>query len=212
MIRFAQAAPILAALLLLAGSPTSPATTRATDYPGSVSILLGLDQVRDDLDLDRSQVRRLDKLRKELKSKSKALIRRDAGEDAEGLSEDQKLFALVDRNNSLALAVLNDSQRGRFHEIQNRILGYTMLVSPRLQKQVGLSARQVARIENIRVRGLEVVAQANRSVDEGIISHKQRLAILRNYRSSQARDMANVLSPPQRKQFISLCGEPLAGS
>lgn len=212
MTRFAQALPLLAALLLLAGATRLSATTRATDYPGSVSILLGLGQVREDLDLDRSQNRRLDKLRKELKAKSKTLLRNGGGESEDGLSADQKLFALIDRNNLLALAVLSDPQRERFHEIQNRILGYTMLVSPRLQQEIGLSARQVARIENIRVRGLEVVAQANRSVDEGIISHKQRLAILRNYRSSQARDMGNVLTPKQREAFITLCGGPLAES
>ncbi len=206
-----RTAAILAALLLLAaGAMPLRATTRATDYPGSVALLLGVPQVRADLSLTAEQASRLDALRRQLKSSAKSLIKKSGAAEAQELTADQKLFGLIDRNNAGALSILSPKQLERFHEIQNRILGFTMLVSPKVQKQLSLSAAQVSKLETIRKRGLEFVSQTNTSFEDGTLSHKQRIDLLRNYRLEQSLEMRSVLTPSQLAAFTKLCGNPLA--
>lgn len=203
----------LALLAVALAAITSPlqATTRATDYPGSVSILLGIDAVRADLELTSKQKSQLNSIRKELHSKTKAILHRSKSSQPSVLTTDQRLFSMIDLNNAEALAVLTPTQLNRFHEIQNRMLGYTMLFSPKVQKQLGLSKSQVGKIEKIRIRGLEFVAQANRSFEDGTLKHDKRLEVLRDYRIDQALQMKKVLSPAQAEAFAKLCGEPVKG-
>jgi hypothetical protein len=203
---------ILATLVIALSTWVTPlhATTRATDYPGSVAILLGIDEIREDLGLSSKQKSQLNTLRKDLRAKSKALTKKaKAPTSSAGLTTDQRLFGLLDRNNAAALGVLTSAQLKRFHEIQNQILGYTMLVSPKVQKELGLDSNQVAAIEKTRTRGLEFVAQTNRSYEEGLIDHAKRVELLRNYRVEQAEVMKKVLTKNQAKTFKSLVGKPL---
>ena len=195
-------------LVLLAATPLR-ATTRATDYPGSVSMLLCVESVRSDLALDAKQKSRLNALRKELRSKSEVLTRKKSKVPTSRLTADQKLFSLIDSNNSGALAVLTPEQSVRFHEIQNQALGFTMLVSPKVQRQLELGIKQVISIEKIRLKGLDYVAETNLAFEEGKISQDERLQRLRDYRAHQAEDFKNVLTRVQRKVFSGLCGPPL---
>jgi len=128
----------VAILLVLLAATSLRATTRATDYPGSISMLLGVESVRSDLALDAKQKSRLNVLRKELRSKSQVLTQKKSKVPLSRLTADQKLFSLIDTNNSGALAVLTPEQSVRFHEIQNQALGFTMLVSPKVQKQLSV--------------------------------------------------------------------------
>jgi Spy/CpxP family protein refolding chaperone len=194
--------------LAVAATPLH-ATTRAVDYPGSVAILLGIEGVRGDLGLTAQQKSRVNAIRKELRSSARAIVNAAQSGRKQELTTDQRLFALIDRNNAESLAVLTPAQLDRFHEVQNRILGYTMLVSPKVQKQLGLSAAQVRAVEAIRVRGLEFVAHANRLFEDGEIPNRKRLELLRNYRIEQAAQMKAVLTKPQEKAFSKLCGKPL---
>lgn len=202
---------VLLAIALLAAIYPLQATTRATDYPGSVSILLGINPVRADLDLTSKQKSQLNSIRKELHAKTKSILHRSKSAQPSVLTTDQRLFAMIDLNNAEALAVLTPAQLNRFHEIQNRMLGYTMLFSPKVQKQLGLSKSQIRKIEKIRVRGLEFVAQANRSFEEGVMNHDKRLEVLRDYRIEQGAQMKKVLSPTQAQAFVKLCGKPVQG-
>ncbi len=195
---------ILVALALPCG-----ATTRSTDYPGSVTLLLEVTGVQKELALDKNQSRRVDALRKELKSRSRTLVEKARPADQNGLTTDQRLFALIDSNNAKALALLTPVQLDRFHQLQNQVLGYTMLVSPKLQQQLGLSKRQVSAIEKIRTRGLEFVAETNRSYAQRDLSHDQRIELLRTYRVEQSARMRTVLTPAQHAAFAKLCGQQL---
>lgn len=196
--------------VLLAAAPLH-ATTRATDYPGSVSILLGVESVREDLALTDKQKARLNALRSELRSKSRALTQKDDASREARIKADQKLCSLIDRNNACALAVLTPAQSVRFHEIQNQALGYTILVSPKIQKTLAIDAKQVIAIEKIRLKGLDFVAATNRSYEEGRIPQSQRIHLLRDYRTKQAKAYKDVLTPAQRKAFDALAGHPLKG-
>ena len=194
--------------LALAASAPLQATTRATDYPGSVTLLMEMPGVRSDLGLSSTQTAQIQSLRRELKSRSQSLLKSPAAPNT-GLTPDQRLFALIDGNNARALALLTPTQFARFSEIQNRILSYSMLVSPQIQKQLRLTYRQRASVESLRIRGLEFVAEINRSYGSGAVSHKNRVDILRDYRMRQAEEMKALLTPAQRNAFAALCGKPL---
>lgn len=197
--------------LVLAASAQLHATTRATDYPGSVTLLMEMPGVRSDLALTRDQVAQVHTLRNELKSRSQSLLKSPAAPGS-ALTSDQRLFALIDGNNARALALLTPAQFARFSEIQNQILSYSMLVSPQIQKQLRLTYRQKASIEAVRIRGLEFVSEINRSYGSGAVSHKNRVEILRDYRLRQAEEMKSLLTPAQRNAFAALCGKPLPKS
>lgn len=194
--------------LALAASASLQATTRATDYPGSVTLLMEMPGVRSDLGLSSTQTAQIQSLRRELKSRSQSLLKSPAAPNT-GLTPDQRLFALIDGNNARALALLTPTQFVRFSEIQNQILSYSMLVSPQIQKQLRLTYRQRASVEALRIRGLEFVAEINRSYGSGAVSHKNRVDILRDYRMRQAEEMKALLTPAQRNAFAALCGKPL---
>jgi hypothetical protein len=197
--------------LALAASAPLQATTRATDYPGSVTLLMEMPSVRSDLGLSSTQTAQIQSLRRELKSRSQSLLKSPAAPNT-GLTPDQRLFALIDGNNARALALLTPTQFARFSEIQNQILSYSMLVSPQIQKQLRLTYRQRASVEALRIRGLEFVAEINRSYGSGAVSHKNRVDILRDYRMRQAEEMKALLTPAQRNAFAALCGKPLPKS
>ena len=200
----------LLAILGLALAATAPlhATTRATDYPGSVTLLMEMPGVRSDLGLSSTQTAQIHSLRRELKSRSQALLK-SPSVGSTGLTPDQQLFALIDDNNARALALLTPRQFARFSEIQNQILSYSMLVSPQVQKQLRLTYRQRASVEALRIRGLEFVGEINRSYGSGAVSQKNRVDILRDYRMRQAGEMKALLTPAQRNAFAALCGKPL---
>jgi hypothetical protein len=197
--------------LALAASASLQATTRATDYPGSVTLLMEMPSVRSDLGLSSTQTAQIQSLRRELKSRSESLLKSPAAPNT-GLTPDQRLFALIDGNNARALALLTPAQFVRFTEIQNQILSYSMLVSPQIQKQLRLTYRQRASVESLRIRGLEFVAEINRSYGSGAVSQKNRVDILRDYRMRQAEEMKALLTPAQRNAFAALCGKPLPKS
>lgn len=187
------------------------ATTRATDYPGSVTILLDIAAVRADLGLSSKQKSQLKSIRKELDAKTKSILQRSKSSKPSVLTTDQRLFSMIDLNNAEALAVLTPAQLNRFHEIQNRMLGYTMVFSPKVQKQLGLSRSQIGKIEKIRIRGLEFVAQSNRSFEEGTMNHDKRLEVLRDYRIDQSAEIKKILTQSQSEAFAKLCGQPVKG-
>jgi hypothetical protein len=197
--------------LALAASAPLQATTRATDYPGSVTLLMEMPGVRSDLGLSSTQTAQIHSLRRELKSRSESLLKSPAAPNT-GLTPDQRLFALIDGNNARALALLTPTQFVRFSEIQNQILSYSMLVSPQIQKQLRLTYRQRVSVEALRIRGLEFVAEINRSYGSGAVSHKNRVDILRDYRMRQAEEMKALLTPAQRNAFAALCGKLLPKS
>ena len=201
----------LVALALAAALAPLQATTRATDYPGSVSILLDIAAVRADLGLSAKQKSQLKSIRKELDAKTKSILQRSKSPKPSVLTTDQRLFSMIDLNNAEALAVLTPSQLSRFHEIQNRMLGYTMVFAPRIQKDLGLSKSQIGKIEKIRIRGLEFVAQANRSFEEGTMNHDKRLEVLRDYRIDQSAEIKKILTRSQAEAFAKLCGQPVKG-
>lgn len=181
----------------------------ASDHPASVAILLGLDSVRSELKISNAQAAELDEIRSSFRAKSRAIVSAaDASNESQRAAE-ARLFALRDKSSAQARAVLTSKQQARLQEIENQFLGGTILVSPKIQKELQLTPAQSAAIEKIRVKGADFVTQVNASYKDGAISHQERIAQLRDRRLADAESLLGVLSPSQRQAFDKLTGKPV---
>lgn len=181
----------------------------ASDHPASVAILLGLDSVRSDLKISGSQAAKLDEIRSSFRAKSRAIVAAaDTSHESQRAAE-ARLFALREKTSAQALAVLTSKQQTRLQEVESQFLGGTILVSPKIQKQLDLTPAQTAAIDKIRVRGTSFVAKINASYKDGGISYQERITQLRNRRLADAESLLRVLSPSQRQAFANLTGTPV---
>ena len=182
------------------------------DHPGSVPVLLGLDSVRKEIGLTASQSSRMDRIRAEFKAGARKLTAQAPATPAARQSSEAALVALKTKANAKALAVLTPVQRCRLAQIEYRVLGGTMLLSPSVQKTLGLSASQIAKIGKLEQKRIAYAGGVNRRFEDGKISHHERVALLRSYRAKQAEALIRVLTPAQRQTFRTLQGHPLPKS
>jgi Spy/CpxP family protein refolding chaperone len=202
--------PLLAGLLL-AAAPLH-ASVRASDHPGSLAILLGLDSVRAELAISKSQAAKLDALRTEYRNEARSIV------ESSGTTKDSKseaasaLEKITAQSNTDALKVLTPAQAAKLRTIEHRVLGPSLLVSPSVQKQLGLSKEQSASIERIRQNGLLKVSQINHEFEEAKITQAQRIDALRSNRLKVAKGMASVLTPAQAQTLSTLAGSPIKGN
>jgi len=187
------------------------ATTPAVAHPGAIPILLGLDQVRAELKLDSLQRAVLDSIRGEYKNAVRKLIDPMPSTPEARAAAEKELAQINLRYNIRALSVLNERQQERLDEIEKQMLGATVLLTPGVQKELGLSGEQKAGIEAIRQKGLVYVGKVNRKFEEGKIGYFERIKLLRNKRLSDGTEMLKLLTPQQRATFDSLGGKKMAG-
>ncbi len=188
-------------------STSAFATTAATEHPGSVPVLLGVQSVRNDLKLTSLQRALLDSMREEYKTDARKLTDPAPATTEQRLAAEKALAGLNERYNKRALATLDKAQLKRFAEIENQILGETKLYSPSVQGKLGLSAQQKGQIESIRQQGLVYVGKINHQFENGKIGYQKRLELLRDKRLSQGVEIRKVLTPEQQKAFDAMGGK-----
>jgi len=203
---------LLAAALGLALSSSALAASPAPDRIGSLPILLGLDAVRSELNLSPAQASRIDAIRTGFRNNARKIVAAAGTTKESHLAADSKLESLRVKSNSEALAVLSSKQKSRLTEIEHQILGGSTLASPAVQKQLGLSPAQVAAIEKIRLANLAYSKKVASDFDDGIISHHERIELLRDRRLADAEKMLAILEPDQRRAKTALAGRPFKAS
>ncbi len=196
-------------LTLLTVSTSMVGAKDLPDSPASVPVLLGLEPVRQDLKLSSLQCALLDSLRAEYKAK--------VGVVAAGGLIDSKLApkAAADLDayratyNRRALNVLNDGQRQRLRQIERQMLGASLLTSASEQKLLGLNARQLAKIAEIRSYEKSKAASIMKRFNEGKINSFRKDLDLRRLQKTIGRSIYDQLTPDQRKQWLGLTGPKL---
>ena len=196
-----------AILLLLLPGPLSAATT--TGHQGAVPVLLGLDSVRKELGLTKSQCDQLDKIRSAFKSDARLITTRPPVTQVERSAANSTVKTLMTRYNDKAVAVLTPQQHARLVQIERQTLGGLMLFQPDEQKLLGLTAEQIASLGKIRSNGEAFASRVTNLFEKGDLTLQERLTTLRNYRVKESAKALRVLSPKQRKAFISLQGTKL---
>jgi hypothetical protein len=186
----------------------SPAKNRASvDHPGSIPILLGLDPVRQYLQLTPVQCGLLDALRSDYKSQAQNItaIGMD-GQDA-ALRSGWDLEDLRARFNARSLAVLNPSQQDGLRQIERQMLGGSLLTSPSEQKLLGLTADQQSSIAAISKADQANAASINAQFNAGKISSFRRDINLRRNQQQTSKQMLATLTDKQRKNWLVLSGQ-----
>jgi hypothetical protein len=202
---------LLAALLgICVVAPAVWATTAATDHPGALPILLGVEKVRTELKLDSLQRALLDSIRGEYKSAVRKLTNPMPKTAQERAAAQAKLLRLNEQFNKRALSVLNPPQRAKLAGIEARFLGATALYSPAVQAKLKLTEDQKRQIEAIRQKGIAYVGSINRKFEEGKIGQQKRLQLLRSRRMAQAAEILRLLTPEQRSVVLALGGQKIA--
>ena len=196
-----------ATLILFLAFLSGPLLASSTEHPGSVPVLLGLDSVRKELGLSKAQCAKLDKIRADFKADAHLITTRPPSTPVEKMAANSTVKALVSKYNGRAIAVLTASQHERLVQIERQNLGGLMLFLPAEQKQLGLTAGQIAAIGKIQSDGEVFASRVTSSCEKGDLSLQERLATLRNYRLKQSAKCLRVLTPAQRKAFQSLQGK-----
>jgi hypothetical protein len=198
-----------AAIALFLMFPAGPLVAASIEHPGSVPVLLGLDSVRSELGLTKSQCARLDRIRSDFKADAHLITARPPATPVEKAAANATVKALIARYNEKAIAVLTPSQHARLVQIERQTLGGLMLFLPGEQKLLGLTAGQIAAIGKVRSDGEAFASRVTSSFEKGAITLQERLTTLKNYRIKQAANCLRTLTREQRKTFQSLQGEKL---
>jgi hypothetical protein len=198
-----------AAIALFLMFPAGPLVAASIEHPGSVPVLLGLDSVRSELGLTKSQCARLDRIRSDFKADAHLITARPPATPVEKAAANATVKALIARYNEKAIAVLTPSQHARLVQIERQTLGGLMLFLPGEQKLLGLTAGQIAAIGKVRSDGEAFASRVTSSFEKGAITLQERLTTLKNYRLKQAANCLRTLTREQRKTFQSLQGEKL---
>lgn len=181
-----------------------------SEHPGAVPILLGLDKVRSELKVDSLQRAVLDSIRSEYKSAVRKLTDPMPSTSEQRIAAEKALVAINERYNQRALSVLNEAQKKRFIQIEHRVLGASMLYSPKVQGRIGLTMEQKKQVLGIHGKEKAYVAKINGQFEAGKISYQDRLELLRSRRLSQGTSLLKLLTPEQRDAFLALGGEKVA--
>jgi Spy/CpxP family protein refolding chaperone len=209
---------LLVASFITVAAPLTQAATKAvapivvpTTPPGSMAILLGVDGVRKELGLTSLQRAILNDIRGEYRDEARAVVAK-VGADLESKKQAEarleKLTATYDKR---ALRALNDDQRARLSQIQAQILGGYMLLSPKLQQELGLTAKQKQWIVKIWAKGQKYTSKVNGWFEKGEISYYERLLYLRENRLDRSDDFLKVLTKAQRAKFDQIAGPKFVG-
>ena len=203
--------PFLLTAVALTGCATAqqPATGKATDHPGSIPVLLGLDPVRQDLKLTSLQCALLDSLRSQYKSQVRNLTQLGMADEDASLRASWDLRSLRKQFNGRALAVLTPSQQDRLRQIERQMLGGNLLTSPAEQKLLGLDAGQQQQLAAIARSSQAQVNAINARYNAGQLSPFWRGIKLRGIQSKSSQQMVSVLTRQQKKQWLVLSGQKM---
>lgn len=200
--------PFLLAAVALTGCATAQQSgSGKLDHPGSVPILLGLDPVRQDLNLTPAQCGLLDALLADYKSQAKNLVELGNADMDSSLRSSWDLRSLRKQFNGRALALLSPDQLSRFRQIERQMLGGQLLTSPAEQKLLGLSSDQQSQLaalgkdDQSRASAIMVKAQNGK-----LSPYWKGVKLRENARQTSGR-MLSVLTPEQKKNWLVLCGQ-----
>lgn len=165
---------------------------------GSRVLLLGIENVRDELELTSAQRASLDRLRTSYRKEAQPIV---AARTPEAQTQFQQVTKKYDQR---ALAVLTPAQKSELGSILHKVHGAWMLTSPEVQTQLALTPKQIA---NIKKRQLDLEAftdKVNAEAYEGKITPQQRITKLRNYRMKMVDRMERSLTKEQRAVLTAI--------
>jgi hypothetical protein len=199
---------LAAAILLLAGlSPLRAGNGNGSDSPASLAVLLGLDGVRQELQITPVQSGLLDALQSDYKSQAKTIMAIGQADQDAALRADWDVRSLRKQYNSRSLAILTPDQQQRLMELQRQMLGGSLLSSVTEQKLLGLSPQQQQQLAALSSSSQAQATSVNAQAQAGQLSDFRKGIELRRIQQQTSDRMVAVLTPDQKKQWKILSGQ-----
>ena len=203
---------LLLPLVALTIASASAVTVAFTSTPDSISympVLLNQPEIHKDLKISPVQDARINVIRAECRAKVGVL-------SAEGLL-DPFLAPVALKNlpryqascNRRVLAVLTPSQRVRFRQIERQFHGGLFLLSPSEQNLLKLTPDQRKKVAEIRSADAAKAAEVQQAFREAKKTQLRREMDLHRIHRTTARSLLAVLTPEQKKEWLSSLGTPL---
>ena len=196
----------LVALLMIA-CVSSLRAGSGSDSPASLSVLLGLDGVRQELSITPAQSGLLDALQADYKKQAKNIMAIGQADQDAALRADWDVRSLRKQYNARSLAVLTADQQQRLMELQRQILGGSLLSSSSEQQLLGLSSQQRQQLAALSSSSQAQATAINAQAQAGQISDFRKGIELRRIQQQTANQMTAVLTPDQKKQWKILSGQ-----
>jgi hypothetical protein len=196
-------------LIALLAATLLTSATAASDSPASVPVLLGLEPVRQDLELTTLQCALLDSLRAEYKAKVGVVAAVGLADKKAAPKASADIASYRATYNRRAINVLSPTQQTRLRQIERQMLGATLLTSVSEQKLLGLNERQVRKIGEISAYEQKQAAAIMKKFNEGKSTSFRKNIDLRRLQKTVGRSIYAQLTPDQRKQWLGLTGPKL---
>ena len=178
-----------------------------TDSPASLSVLLGLDGVRQELGITPAQSGLLDSLQASYKKQAKITMAIGQADQDAALRADWDIRSLRKQYNERSLSVLTADQQQRLMELQRQMLGGSLLSSPTEQKLLGLDSQQQQQLAALSTSSQAQASSVNAQAQAGQISDFRKGIELRRIQSQTSDQMMAILTPDQKKQWKILSGQ-----
>jgi hypothetical protein len=196
-------------VLTMACASAAPVATSSADSISYMPVLLNQPEIHKDLKISPVQDARINVISAECRAKVGVL-------SAEGLL-DPLLAPVALKNlpryqascNRRVLAVLTPSQRVRFREIERQFHGGLFLLSPSEQNLLKLTPEQRHKIAEIRSVDATKAAEVQQAFRECKKTQLRREMGLHRIHRTTARSLLAVLTPEQKKVWLSSLGTPL---
>jgi hypothetical protein len=196
-------------VLTMACASAAPVATSSADSISYMPVLLNQPEIHKDLKISPVQDARINVIRAECRAKVGVL-------SAEGLL-DPLLAPVALKNlpryqascNRRVLAVLTPSQRVRFREIERQFHGGLFLLSPSEQNLLKLTPEQRHKIAEVRSVDASKAAEVQQAFREGKKTQLRREMDIHRIHRTTARSLLAVLTPEQKKVWLSSLGTPL---
>ncbi len=182
------------------------------DHPGSLPLLVSLENVSRDLHLTSLQRSILASLRSDYHAAAMKIIEEEKKASSHALLFQHQLDQLSATYNERLLNLLNPKQRRRLREIERQVLGGTILVSPQEQQLLGLSQSQLQKIETLAQDDRHVAVIITTKSQEGKLTYHDQVMALRKNRLQHAKAMEKILTKEQRIIWKRAQGERLLTS
>lgn len=173
----------------------------AQDMESSPLMLLTMPEVKKELKLSGEQNKKLGAINKNYQNKMRDMAR-SAARDPDAAD---KMERLEQETAMDSLAVLTPDQSKRLTQIQYQVLGGTSLYIPAVQKQLGLSEGQIAKIREV---GDPEDTRISDIISEGAGDVKSRRKKIREIKAARDAAIYKLLADEQMAKLKELQGPP----
>ena len=205
-----QALRLLAAVAVVAIAATGFAQQRGGMMmrgggDSGIGLLMRKD-VQDDLALTAEQKTKIEAIQTKASEQMRAKFQemRDSGGDFQSMrGEMEKMMAGVKKE---AMAVLTETQAKRAKEIQVQLQGNRAILDAAIQKDLGLSEEQKAKVKKIQDDQQAGMQQMRQDMQDGSMSREEMQAAMQKRQTAMGEELGKILTAGQAAKLKEMGG------